>query len=124
MAVTFSKMINSEDTSVTVPDTVTIGGKKYKVAGIAPNAFLNQKKLKKITIGRNIKTIGKKAFYGCRNLKKVSVLTTKLKKKTVGKKAFAKIHKKAVVTVPKKRKFAYQNLLKARGITGKKQKIR
>ncbi len=123
-AVTFSKMINAEATSVTIPDSVTVGGKKYKVTKIAANAFLNQKKLKKITIGRNIKTIGKKAFYGCKNLKKISILTTKLKKKTVGKQAFAKIHKKAVVTVPKKRKSAYQKLLKARGITGKKQRIR
>ncbi|MBR4760246.1 MAG: leucine-rich repeat protein [Lachnospiraceae bacterium] len=124
MAVTFSKMINADATNIAVPDTVTIGGKKYKVTRIAPNAFLNQKKLKKITIGKNIKTIGKKAFYGCKNLKTVKILTTKLKKKTVGKNAFGKIHKKAVVSVPKKRKSAYQKLLKARGITGKKQKIK
>ena len=56
------------------------------------------------------------------NLKKVTIQTTKLKAKTVGAKAFAKIHKKAVVKVPKAKKKAYKKWLKKRGIGGK-QKI-
>ena len=80
------------------------------------------KKLKTVVIGADIEKIGAKAFYKCVNLKKVTIQTTKLKAKTVGAKAFAKIHKKAVVKVPKAKKKAYKKWLKKRGIGGK-QKI-
>ncbi len=59
--VTYSAPAKKSVTSVTVPDTVKIKGKKYKVTAIKANAFKNNKKLKKITIGKNIKAIGKKA---------------------------------------------------------------
>ena len=113
----------TNSSSIVISDTVNIKGKKYKVTEIKANAFKNNKKLKKITIGKNIKKIGKNAFYGCKNLKRIIVKTTKLTKKTVGKKAFAKINKKAKIKVPKKKLKAYKKILKARGIKGKKQKI-
>ncbi|MBO4864614.1 MAG: leucine-rich repeat protein [Eubacterium sp.] len=123
-SVTFLSFTGTKVTDVTVPDVVTIKGKEYKVTEIAPGAFKNNKKLRKITIGKNIKKIGKNAFYGCKNLKTVIIRTTKLKKKTVGKNAFKKINSRAKVTVPKKKYKAYKKLLKARGIKGKKQKIK
>lgn len=110
-------------TSITIPDEIDINGKVYKVTEIKANAFKNNKKLKKVTIGKNIKKIGKYAFYGCKNLKKITVKTSKLTKKTVGKNAFGKINAKAKVKVPKKKLKAYKKMLKARGIKGKKQKI-
>ena len=70
-----------------------------------------------VTIDKNVKNIGKNAFYGCKNLKKVIIKTTKLTKKTVGKNAFKGIHKKATIKVPKKKLNAYKKLLKnAEGI--------
>ena len=110
-------------TSVNVPAEVKIGNKKYKVTEIKANAFKNNKKLKKVTIGKNIKKIGKNAFYGCKNLKKITVKTTKLTKKSIGKNAFAKMNAKAKVKVPKKKLKVYKKILKARGVKGKKQKI-
>lgn len=62
----------SRGTEVTVPANVKIKGVSYKVTAIAPKAFKNNIKLKKITIGNNIKTIGAQAFYGCVKLKTVS----------------------------------------------------
>ena len=111
-------------TSITIQPEVTIKGKKYKVTEIAPNAFKNNKKLKKVTIGKNIKKIGKNAFYGCMNLKTIIIKTTKLTKKTVGANAFKGIHKKAVAKVPKKKLSLYKKILKAKGMKGKKQKIK
>ena len=52
-------------TSVTIPATVMINGKSYKVTAIEANAFKGNKKLKTVTIGKNITTIGKGAFSGC-----------------------------------------------------------
>lgn len=107
-----------------IPETATIDGITYKVTSIAPKAFKNNKEIRKIIIGKNIVRIGKQAFYHCKNLKKITIRTTKLTAKTVGAKAFKGIHKKAVVKVPKKRLKRYKKILKKKGVTGKKQKIR
>ncbi len=110
-------------TSLTVPDTVKLGGKSFQVTQIAANAFRKNKKLKSIVIGKNVKKIGAGAFYGCTNLKKIKVKTTYLKKKSVGKNAFGKIHAKAKFSVPKKRLSSYKKILKKAGAKGKKQKF-
>ena len=107
--------------TVVIPATVTLQGTTYKVTSIAAKAFYNNKKLKKIVIGKNLVQIGKKAFYGCSNLKKIVIKTKELTAKTVGKKAFYKVHKKAVVKVPKKCKKQYKIWLKKTGITGQRK---
>lgn len=90
-----------------VPETVTYDGITYKVTSIAPGAFKNNKKLTKVTIGSNVKTIGKQAFYGCKNLKSITIKSTKLTTKFVGAKAFTKAgstnYKKLVVKLLKKK---------------------
>ena len=101
--------------SVTIPDTVTIDKVTYKVTSIAANAFKNNKKLKKVVIGKNVTKIGKKAFYGCSKLKKITVKTTKLTKKNVGRQAFKGIHKKAAFKVSKKKIRSYRKVFRARG---------
>ena len=101
--------------SVTIPDTVTIDKVTYKVTSIAANAFKNNKKLKKVVIGKNVTKIGKKAFYGCSKLKKITVKTTKLTKKNVGSQAFKGIHKKVAFIVPKKKISSYRKVFRARG---------
>ena len=101
--------------TVTIPATVKINNVTYKVTSIAVNAFKNNKKLKKVVIGKNITKIGKKAFYGCSKLKNITVKTTKLTKKNVGSQAFKGIHKKAAFKVPKKKISSYRKVFKARG---------
>lgn len=102
---------------VSIPATITVKGVKYKVTAVSKNAFKNNKKVKQVTIDKNVKNIGKNAFYGCKNLKKVTIKTTKLTQKTVGKNAFKGIHKKATIKVPKKKLNAYKKLLKNAGIS-------
>ena len=99
--------------SVIVPDTVKIQGKTYKVNVVAENAFKGCKKLKSVTIGKNVTSIGKNAFNGCSGLKKITVKTAKLK--SVGKNALKGIHKKAVIKVPKSRLSKYKKLFKGKG---------
>ena len=100
-----------------------VNGVNYQVTAIAPKAFANNKKLKKVVIPANVRSIGKQAFSGCKNLKSIIIKTPYLTKKTVGAKAFKGIHKKAIIKVPKKQKKAYQQLLKSKGI-GKTVKIK
>ncbi|MDE6567981.1 MAG: leucine-rich repeat protein, partial [Lachnospiraceae bacterium] len=113
--VAMSKAKNAK--TVTVPDTVTVSGKKYKVTSIKANAFKGNKKLKSVIIGKNVKSIGKNAFNGCKKLTKVTVKSKVLK--SIGKKAFAKGSKKITVIVPKKKAKAYKKLFKKSGISKK-----
>ncbi len=121
--VAYVSTTNNTASTLTVPDTVMVSGKNYKVTEIKANAFKNNKKLKKVTIGKNIERIGKNAFSGCKNLKNVNIKTVKLTKKTVGANAFKGIHDKAKVKVPKSKLKDYKTILKARGIKGKNRKI-
>ncbi len=104
---------NKNATSVSIPATVKIAGKNYKVTSIKKNAYKNCKKLKKVVIGKNVKTIGASAFSGCKNLKTITVKSTVLTK--VGAKAFQGIHKKATITVPKTKYKKYKKLFKGKG---------
>lgn len=99
--------------------SVTIG---KNVTSIGTKAFYQCTGLKKITIPSKVSKIGKQAFDGCKNLKTITIKTKKLTSKTVGSNAFRKIHGKAVIKVPAKKKKAYTAFLKKRGI-GKKVKI-
>ena len=119
---------DSQKTTITIPDYITIKGKKYPVISIQSNAFAKCKKLTKVVIGKNVRRIKAKAFYNCKKLKTIVIKTKKLTMKRVGKKAFAGIYKKAKITLPKggfskKQKAAYKKILRARGV-GKKAKIK
>lgn len=114
---------NKSKKNAIVPETVTYDGITYKVTSIAPGAFKNNKKLTKVTIGSNVKTIGKQAFYGCKNLKSITIKSKYLTTKSIGAKAFTKAgsknYKKLVVKVPKSKKKAYVKLLKKKGLSSK-----
>ncbi len=87
----------------------------YQVKSIASKAFANNKKLKTVTIGKNITTIGKSAFAGCKKLKKITIKSTKLKSGAIGKNAFKGTAKNLVVKVPRKQYRAYKKFLKKKG---------
>ncbi len=104
---------DKKKTSVVIPATVTINGYTFKVTQISGKAFYKNKKLKKVTIGKNITSIGAKAFQGCTSLKSMQIKSTSLKK--VGGKALSGIHKKATIKVPSKKLKAYKKLFKKKG---------
>ena len=58
--------------NVTIPDTVILDGITYKVTEIKDSAFKGMKNLKTVSIGKNIKTIGKNAFKDCSSLTTVT----------------------------------------------------
>jgi hypothetical protein len=68
------------------------------------------KKVKKVTIGSNVTSIGSKAFYHCKKLKKVTVNSTKIT--SIGKKAFGKNAKGFTLKLPKSCKKSYKKMLK------------
>lgn len=125
--VAYVKPMKKTYSKVKIPNTIKYGGVTYRVTSIANNAFKNNKKLKSVTIPKNVAKIGSKAFYGCKKLTKLTIKTSKLTTKTVGKKAFTKMgssnYKKVKVKVPKKKLKAYKKLLQKRGLS-KKAKVK
>lgn len=105
---------NKSAKKVTIPASVTVDGQSLPVTEVANSAFSGDKKLKSVTIGKNVKKIGKKAFYKAKNLKTVKIKSKKIK--SIGKKSFSKT--KATVKVPKSKKKAYKKMLKKAGFKG------
>ena len=101
---------------IIIPDTVTWNGVTYQVVSISANAFKNNTKLKKISIGKNVKKIGKKAFYGCKNVKQLSIKSKQFTDKKIGKDSFAKMGKGMTVRIPKEKYAYYKKLLVKKGI--------
>ena len=95
LQVTASKNVKS----VTIPASVTINRKSYKVT-----------------------SIGAKAFYKKSKLKKIIIRSTKIK--SVGKSAFLKLPSKALVKVPKSKLKTYRSMVRKAGFKGKNQKIK
>ena len=104
--------------TVSIPATIKKNGVTYKVTAIKANAFKG-KKIGKVIIGANIKTIGAKAFCNCKKLKNITIISTQLKASKVGAKAFKGTPKKVKVRVPAKKKAAYKKWLYKKGINKK-----
>ena len=121
-SVTF-KGTDTKKANVTIPDTITVQGKKLKVTTIAEGAFEKNTSITNVTLGKNVKQIGKNAFRNCKKLKKVTYPSnlqqlgaqsfencTSLQQvslpdsvKTIGKKAFKNCKKLKKFTVGKKK---------------------
>ena len=68
-----------------------------------------------VEITKVLKTIGKNAFKGCKNLKTITLKTTKLTKKSIGKNALKGTNKKLTIKVPKSKVKKYKTYFKNKG---------
>ena len=109
--------------NLTIPSQVTIDGIIFKVTALGKKALYKNNKLVNITIGKNVKSIGAKAFEKCIKLRKIKITSKNVK--TIGKNAFKGISKKAVIYVPKGKVSKYEKMLRKKGIpkTAKVKKI-
>ena len=96
-AVAFVKT-KSKSKTITIPATIKIGNTTYKVTSIAVNALKGNKKLTKVTIGKNVTSIGKGAFQNCTALTKITVPD---KVTSIGDLAFSGCKKMTTVTLGK-----------------------
>ncbi|MFA9465797.1 MAG: glycoside hydrolase family 2 TIM barrel-domain containing protein [Velocimicrobium sp.] len=113
--VTYIKVANTKATKIVIPTTIKIEGISFKVTAINKNAMKGNTVVKKVTVGKNITTIGGTAFFRAKNLKTIVIKSTKIK--TIGKNAFKGIKKNAIIKVPAKQYKKYVKLLKASGIS-------
>lgn len=120
----YTAPVSKTKKTITVPATVKIGDITYKVTSIAKNAFKNNKRMTKITIGSNVKTIGANAFSGCKKLTRVTIGKNVT---TIGDKAFYKCTALTKITIPSKvskiGKSAFYGCKKLKTITIKTTKL-
>ncbi len=115
-------LTNGKKTVIVIPAAVKKDGVTFQVTGIKKNAFRKNRKLKTVTIGKNIKKIGAGAFGQCSNIKQIHFKGTKAP--AVGKNAFSKVKANCKITVPKKMSAKqFSKLKKAMKSAGKKVKF-
>lgn len=112
--VTVTGAVKSGAMSIVIPSAVKIRGKRHKVTAVEKNAFKGSRKLRKVFVGKNVKSIGNRAFYKCVNLKAITIKSYGLV--SVGKGAFKGISRKAVIEVSKKKKTVYGKKLRSSGL--------
>ena len=105
--------------TITIPATIKKDGVTYKVTVIEKEAFKNQKKLTKVTIGANVSKIGANVFKNCKKLKTIIITSKKLTAKTLDKTAFKGVNKKATLRVPSGKINTYKRILKTKGLNSK-----
>ena len=106
--------------TATVPATVKVGKQTYNVTAISSYALSGYYKLTSVTIGKNVKKIGKNAFSGDTKLSSITVNSKKLTAKNI-KGAFKGASIKTVY-VPADKVQAYKKVF-TKKITGNKNKI-
>lgn len=123
-AVSYSGPTSKIIKTASIPATVKIGGKTYKVTTIGAGAFSGCTKLTSVKIGKNVNTIGKKAFYNCKKLTKVTIGANVT---SIGVSAFEKCTSLKSVVIPKKvkkiGKRAFYGCKKLKKITIKTSKL-
>ncbi len=95
----FLKPAGSRVKKITIPDSIKLDGITYKVTSISADACKNNKMLQSVSVGKNVLSIGRNAFYGCTNLKNVSMGKNV---KTIGDRAFYKCTALPQIIIPEK----------------------
>lgn len=110
--VSVTKLLKKNQTTVKIPEKVTYKGVKYNVSSIDKKVFFNNKKIRKVVIGKNITTIGAGNFLNCTNLKSITFKGKRAPK--IGTRSFLKINKKCKINISKKMKGKQLKVLKKR----------
>ena len=114
---TIEKITNKKSKSVTIPSSVTVEGQTVPVTGIGDGAFSNLTNVKKITVGKNVEKIGKKAFKTkSKKGKTIVIQSKKLQAKNVNAHAFDGLTGKDTLKVPKSVKKNYLKWLYKKGL--------
>lgn len=95
----FLKPSESSIKKITIPASIKLDGITYKVTSISADACKNHKMLQSVSVGKNVLSIGRNAFYGCTNLKNVSMGKNV---KTIGDRAFYKCTALPQIIIPEK----------------------
>ncbi|MDO5703347.1 MAG: leucine-rich repeat protein, partial [Lachnospiraceae bacterium] len=99
--------------NVSIPATIKLAGKTYKITGISAKAFYGCADLAQLAVGKNVKRIGASACSGCGSLKKIVIKSEALS--SVGANALSGIAANAVLEVPSAKVAEYKKLFAGKG---------
>ena len=105
--------------TLTIPAILKYEGEKFAIISIDPDACKNHETLESITIGENVRTIGKNAFRNCARLKTIVLNTKVLTASSVGDGAFRNVYKKVKITCPSSVLKKYRKWLPQKGLPEK-----
>lgn len=94
--------------------TVGIGN---NVKTIGKSAFEGCKQLKSVTVGTGVTKINAKAFKNCSKLQNVTLRSKQIK--SMGKESFKGIKSNSTIKVPSKKMASYKKMLKKTGLSSK-----
>ena len=110
------------ETEILIPAEIEYEEKQWKVTAVDDGAFRKNKKIKSVTIGKNIRKIGANAFRDS-GLTKITLKTDRLTEENVGKEAFGGLSEKVRVRCSAKQLKRYKKLLRKRGVSKKAEFI-
>lgn len=112
----FAGTAEKKKKTIVIPATVKYAGRTISVTSVAKNALKNNQSVTKVTVGKNVTSIGASAFYGCKKLKTITIKSTIVK--SFGKNCVKNIYKQATIKCPKSSKEKYSaRLTKKTGFT-------
>ena len=111
----YKKNLDKKVAEVTIPDWIEIAGEHVDVAAIGDDALKGYKKLRRVSIGANVRSIGKNAFKGCKKLKRVYLSPKGLQSGDIAPDAFKKIKEYCQFYVPLGEWKDYRKWLKQKG---------
>ncbi len=116
-------LVDESVTNVTIPNTISYGGRTYSVTCINANAFRGNQFLKKITLGTRLRSIEHYAFYNCPKLEKIVINSKSLV--NVSNYALKKLKTSLKVYVPTRGLIAsYRSLLLDGGMSRKAKVVK
>ena len=118
--VAYKAPLDKNAASIAIPDTIEYGGLTFNVTIIAAKAFYGCNKLVALTVGKNVKTIGKYAFRNCNMLCRLYIESSKINK--IGPSILTGTDEYLIIKTPEKKRETYTKLLKNKG-QSKKAKI-
>lgn len=83
--VCYDRPVSKKGSTVKIPEKVIIDSKEYSVVGINKGALKNNRYIKKLYIGKNVKAIEDEAFMNCKELTTVVIYDAKC---VIGSRAF------------------------------------
>lgn len=109
----YTKCTAPNRTSISIPANVKISGQTYAVTVLDEGCMRGQKKVRTVTLGKNITQIEEESFYGCKSLKKIKMKSEQIE--YIGEDAFRGIAANAVIYVPRSCLEDYRKLVRESG---------
>ncbi len=111
------KAVGKVGSTLTIYNAFKYSGYYYYVTSIGARAFKGNTTIQKVILKSNMKSIGKFAFFNCKNLKTIVIYSKKLISANIGYGAFLGVYSTVNAQLPSAKFSYYKKMLLKRGLT-------